>query len=312
VLRARLNGGIRNKAARGELRRALPIGLIWGEADGEVLLHRTKRSAARFGRSSSVSPTWAPHGGCGCGFVNRGCAFRCNRAHCPKCARVLPVIPRSMKYSLIRSMRVLMSMAKLVVRVMSMRLDGRMRHLPRSEWSVVIHDHHYGFIDWTTFEVNQSRLAQNTHPRPHQAGGVVREGAALLQGIAKCGRCGRGLRIYYRRRNSAPGYYCAGNTISNGRGEWCVQVTGLQVDHAVAETFLAELRQPVSRLHSRLPSNWNPTMTVCSHSSDAQWNGRSMKYSGPSAAIVRSILKTGWWPVAWRQGGPWPGGRVGK
>jgi len=39
VLRARLNGGIRNKAARGELRRGLPIGLIWGEADGEVLLH---------------------------------------------------------------------------------------------------------------------------------------------------------------------------------------------------------------------------------------------------------------------------------
>jgi DNA invertase Pin-like site-specific DNA recombinase len=39
VLRARLNGGIRNKAARGELRRGLPVGLVWGEADGEVLLH---------------------------------------------------------------------------------------------------------------------------------------------------------------------------------------------------------------------------------------------------------------------------------
>jgi hypothetical protein len=39
VLRARLNGGIRNKAARGELRRGLPVGLVWGEADGEVLFH---------------------------------------------------------------------------------------------------------------------------------------------------------------------------------------------------------------------------------------------------------------------------------
>ena len=39
VLRARLNGGIRNKAARGELRRGLPIGLVWGEADGEVCFH---------------------------------------------------------------------------------------------------------------------------------------------------------------------------------------------------------------------------------------------------------------------------------
>src|SRR5258708_21385273 len=39
VLRARLNGGIRNKAARGELRRGLPVGLIWGDADGEVRFH---------------------------------------------------------------------------------------------------------------------------------------------------------------------------------------------------------------------------------------------------------------------------------
>src|SRR6059036_1330216 len=39
VLRTRLNGGIRNKAARGELRRGLPIGLLWGESDGEVLFH---------------------------------------------------------------------------------------------------------------------------------------------------------------------------------------------------------------------------------------------------------------------------------
>src|SRR5215208_6540661 len=39
VLRARLNGGIRNKAARGELRRGLPVGFVWGEQDGEVRFH---------------------------------------------------------------------------------------------------------------------------------------------------------------------------------------------------------------------------------------------------------------------------------
>ena len=33
VLRARLAGGIRNKAARGELRTGLPVGLVWGETD---------------------------------------------------------------------------------------------------------------------------------------------------------------------------------------------------------------------------------------------------------------------------------------
>ena len=39
VIRARLDGGIRSKAARGELRRGLPVGLVWGDADGEVLFH---------------------------------------------------------------------------------------------------------------------------------------------------------------------------------------------------------------------------------------------------------------------------------
>jgi DNA invertase Pin-like site-specific DNA recombinase len=39
IIRARLDGGIRNKAARGELRRGLPVGFVWGEDDGEVLFH---------------------------------------------------------------------------------------------------------------------------------------------------------------------------------------------------------------------------------------------------------------------------------
>jgi DNA invertase Pin-like site-specific DNA recombinase len=39
IIRARLDGGIRNKAARGELRRGLPVGFVWGDADGEVLFH---------------------------------------------------------------------------------------------------------------------------------------------------------------------------------------------------------------------------------------------------------------------------------
>lgn len=39
VLRARLAGGIRNKAERGELRRGLSIGFVWGDADGEVRMH---------------------------------------------------------------------------------------------------------------------------------------------------------------------------------------------------------------------------------------------------------------------------------
>jgi hypothetical protein len=121
------------------------------------------------------------------------------------------------------------------------RLRKRIKVRPRSEWPVFIRDHHRGFIDWETFEANQKRLAQNTRPCPHHSGGAVREGAALLQGIAVCGHCARRLAVHYSGRYSAPGYHCAGKNIVNGRGEYCLNVGGVQIDAAVAVAFLAAI-----------------------------------------------------------------------
>jgi len=65
VLRARLNGGIRNKAARGELRRGLPVGFVWGDEDGEVLFHpdeavvtAIKSVFERFAETGSARRVW--------------------------------------------------------------------------------------------------------------------------------------------------------------------------------------------------------------------------------------------------------------
>jgi DNA invertase Pin-like site-specific DNA recombinase len=65
VLRARLLGGMRNKAARGELHRGLPVGLVRGEADGEELLHPDESVIAairavfeRFAEMGSARRVW--------------------------------------------------------------------------------------------------------------------------------------------------------------------------------------------------------------------------------------------------------------
>ena len=65
IIRARLDGGIRNKAARGELRRGLPVGFVWGEQDGEVLLHPDEAVTgairtvfARFAELGSARRVW--------------------------------------------------------------------------------------------------------------------------------------------------------------------------------------------------------------------------------------------------------------
>jgi hypothetical protein len=116
---------------------------------------------------------------------------------------------------------------------------NRVRKLPPAQWAVFIPGHHAGFIDWQTYEANRARIASNTRPRPHQPGGAVREGSALLQGLATCGHCGRKLRTHYRGRTVAPGYHCAGKNIVNGRGTYCLNVGGVQIDDAVGSAVLA-------------------------------------------------------------------------
>src|SRR5258708_15230655 len=100
----------------------------------------------------------------------------------------------------------------------------RVRHLPRAEWQVLIPEHHPGFTDWQTYEANQERIARNTKPGPHQAGGAVREGSALLQGLARCGHCGRRLPTHYPGRNASPGYARPGKVVVSNTGVYFLSI----------------------------------------------------------------------------------------
>lgn len=244
VLRARLLGGIRNKAARGELHRGLPVGLVRGEADGEVLLHPDESVRAaihavfeRFAEMGSARRVWLWFRSQSLRFPLQSNTLQDIRWVAPTYTKIHEVLTNPSYagvyvYGRTQQTRYIDE---------SGRLRKRIRQRPRSEWPVFIRNHHDGFIDWPTFEANQRRLAQNTRPRPHHSGGAVREGAALLQGIALCGHCGRRLAVHYSGRYSAPGYHCAGKNIVNGRGEYCLNVGGVQIDAAVAEAFLAAL-----------------------------------------------------------------------
>lgn len=244
VLRARLNGGIRNKAERGELRRGLPVGLVFGEADGEVLLDPDEavRGAIqtvfdRFAEVGSARRVWLH-------FRSEGLLFP-SRQHVR--ASIQWIAPTYTKMHAVLTNPVYAG-AYIYGRSKSERfvdergdVRKRIRKRAKSQWPVFIRDHHKGFIDWATFEANQKRIQSNTHPTPHQPGGAVREGAALLQGIARCARCSRKLCVSYSGKFSTPAYHCPGNNIANGRGEYCLRVGGKQIDDAVARTFIAAL-----------------------------------------------------------------------
>ena len=244
VLRARLLGGIRNKAARGELRRGLPVGFVWGEADGEVRFHPDEAVVAAirnvfssFAQTGSARRVWLWFRSEGLTFplqMHQGADIRWVEASYTAIHHVLTNPAYAGAYAYGKSRRETMLNASGVRR-------KRVRKLPRSEWQVLIPDHHPGFIDWRTYEANQDRIAQNTRPGPHKAGGAVREGSALLQGLAACGHCGRRLHTHYRGRNSAPGYHCPGKILVEGRGVYCLNVGGVQIDEAVTQAFLAAL-----------------------------------------------------------------------
>jgi len=240
VIRARLDGGIRNKAARGELRRGLPVGFVWGEEDGEVSFHPDEavRGAIatvfeKFVEFGSVRRVWLWFRSEGVQFPLQTTASSGLQWVCPTYTAIhhvltSPVYAGAYVYGRTRRERYVDEAGQVRTRV---------RHLPRSQWAVLIPEHHKGFIDWQTYERNQARIAQNNRPAPHRAG-AAREGSALLQGLATCGVCGRRLHVEYRGKNATPGYFCPGSTLVNGRGCRCLQVGGVQIDRAVAEAFL--------------------------------------------------------------------------
>ena len=241
ILRARLDGGIRNKAARGELRRGLPVGLVWGDADGEVRFHPDAAVTgaihavfACFAELGSARQVWLWFRTQGLSFPLQTPGARALRWGAPTYTAIHhvltnPVYAGAYVYGKTRQERRVDAQGAVTTRT---------RHLPRDQWAVLLPAHHPGFLDWETFLANQARLDANVHPAPHQAGGALREGTALLQGLATCGHCGRRLHTHYSGRTASPGYHCAGKTIVNGRGLYCLNVGGVQIDHAAATAFL--------------------------------------------------------------------------
>ena len=250
VLRARLTGGIRNKAARGELRTGLPVGLVWGETDGQIRLHPDEAVTGviaavfdQFAVSGSVRATWLWLRENNLRWPLQPVGYRRDRLpeitwveptyHAVHTTLTHPAYAGAYVFGRTRQDRYVGDGGQLRV---------RQRRLPQDEWEVLITEHHPGFIDWNTYQDNQARIGANIRPERHQPGtGAIREGAALLQGLCTCGDCGRKLAVFYRGpTKSVPNYYCNGTgELVDGKGVRHLNVGGQALDAAVAEAFLA-------------------------------------------------------------------------
>lgn len=111
------------------------------------------------------------------------------------------------------------------------------RRRPLTDWTVCIQDHHPGYLTWEAFMRNQERLRDNW-PRAGGAG-VARDGAALLQGIVRCGVCGRAMGVHHHvaRERRSPTYLCD-QGYRDGAERICQSMTARPVDAAVTAAFL--------------------------------------------------------------------------
>ena len=110
---------------------------------------------------------------------------------------------------------------------------------PEERWRVLKPGRHEGYVSWPEWLEVQEALAANSTVRDRKRG-AAREGAALLQGLAVCGRCGRSIQVRYNRGRS---YFCNLRTPELGESRSCFSVGGIGIDRAVAGRFL-ELVSP--------------------------------------------------------------------
>jgi DNA invertase Pin-like site-specific DNA recombinase len=121
------------------------------------------------------------------------------------------------------------------------RIKGRTRRIAVEDWPLVLHDHHPAYITWGRFQRNQLRLIENCTSQHQEHRGAIREGAALLQGLVLCGRCGRRMTIRYLDDGKIPLYEC--NQLHKRLGEKvCQSLRGDRIDAAVASAFLEAMR----------------------------------------------------------------------
>jgi DNA invertase Pin-like site-specific DNA recombinase len=242
LLRQRCQEAIRQKARRGELQFALPVGYGWAP-NGKVEKNPDQRvqqaielvfaKLEEFGsarqvllwfRSEKVSLPAMMYGESGRELVWK-----------------LPVY--NTIWHMLRNPMYAGAYAfgktEARIRVIGGRARKTIGHgKPVENWTVLIRDHHTGYIAWEEYERNQALLADNAHMKSRMEPKAGRGGRSLLAGLLRCRRCGRMLHVAYSgARSETPRYHCRGAQINHGEA-WCISFGGLRPDQAIAAELL--------------------------------------------------------------------------
>ena len=240
VIRARLQGGILNKARRGELQCPLPVGFVY-DGNGRPILDPDKQvqESIRFFFDAFRRT------GSACAVVK---AFRQKKLLFPRRLKrgpnkgelVWAELPHSRTLHILHNPRYAGAFVYGRNRTRT-KADGSTSYtkLPREQW-ILFKDVHPGYISWGQYEENLQRLRENAHANGQdRRRSPAREGPALLQGLAVCGVCGTRMVVRYHTRQTKliPEYVCQSDGVDHIISV-CQRVFGEHVDQAVGKLLI--------------------------------------------------------------------------
>jgi hypothetical protein len=173
---------------------------------------------------------------------------------------------------------------------------------PMEQWPGIRHDASPASISWAQFVANQERLrehAQRDNEKTGTGGGAPREGAAFLQGLITCGRCGYGMTVAYRPRAR---YTCAAMTRRFAAAR-CVHLAGPPIEACVVQAFfdaiapaqreaLEEVLAQRQRDHQRLDRSHHQHVTPARFS--ATLARRRYEHVDPQYRLAAAALERDW------------------
>ncbi|MCC6262116.1 MAG: recombinase family protein [Bryobacterales bacterium] len=233
TIRARLNSGLLNKAQRGELVVALPVGYERDEL-GRIVKQADQETQSRI---ELIFSTFLQEKSLG-GVVRY---FNRRKLLIPRRNYNSDIIWKPPTCSAISSLLRNPTYAGAYT-------YGRTRHVPQdaaphkrrkrpleiNEWKVLLQDRYPAYISWNTFLKIQAMLRDNHAEYDRkQSRGIPRQGPALLQGIVYCGQCGHQMTVQYRQGTK----YICNYLYHQRRHPVCLRAPALPVEQQIIGSF---------------------------------------------------------------------------
>jgi len=245
VLRARMQGGLKAKAHRGELKMRLPIGYVYDPCD-RIVFDSDKRTQESIGLFFSAFSRLGSAGAVVREFNRKGIKFPRRIFSGPNKGAVI-----FSSLTLSRAMQILKNPRYAGAYVFGIRQQQYqnqklvVKFVDSKDWQVCIWEAHPGYISRQDYEENLKQLAANSCKMMASRKCAPREGPALLQGLAICGLCGRRMTVRYhskrRGKELSPDYCCAGPR-QQYLEPHCPTISGQIVDDLIGKLLLEQMK----------------------------------------------------------------------